>query len=188
VRQWWRARCLPCWRHGAGLHGCLALDVPRPSTRGRAGPADTDTYGWHRHPADAAAEDERRRLDDLVRWQYRDVLGTFRLAASSVHALHALIDLCRRDGVPVALLLMPESAEFRALYPPAVRQGLDQFLAGLAREETVPLIDARTWIADDGFLDGHHLLPDGAAAFTDRFGRDAVEPLLNTLTGRPVSP
>ena len=38
----------------------------------------------------------------------------------------------------------------------------------------VPWTDARTWVADEYFVDGHHLLADGAAAFSERFGRDVL--------------
>jgi hypothetical protein len=42
----------------------------------------------------------------------------------------------------------------------------------------VPLIDARDWVDDDGFWDGHHMLPAGAAQFTHRFEREALQPLV----------
>ena len=42
----------------------------------------------------------------------------------------------------------------------------------------MPVIDARRWVADDGFADAHHLLPGGAADFTNRFGREVLQPLL----------
>ena len=40
------------------------------------------------------------------------------------------------------------------------------------------MIDAREWVPDVGFSDGHHLLPAGATTFTDRLGREALIPLL----------
>jgi hypothetical protein len=188
LRQWCKARCLPCWRHGEALRDCLAVDMYQSGSPGRSAPVESDAYGWHRHPVSHIGEAERQRLANGARWQYHGVFGGFRLALSSVHALHALLHLCRQDGIPVALVLMPESTAFRALYPPAVRQGLDAFLAEVVREESVPLIDARTWVEDDGFWDGHHLLPDGAAAFSDRFDREALQPLLRRLPHPPGSP
>jgi hypothetical protein len=41
----------------------------------------------------------------------------------------------------------------------------------------LPVIDAREWMGEEDFIDGHHLLPDGAAAFTRRFGAEALAPV-----------
>jgi hypothetical protein len=40
------------------------------------------------------------------------------------------------------------------------------------------LIDARTWLSDDCFCDGHHLLAFGAEQFSLRLWRDTLEPKL----------
>ena len=72
---------------------------------------------------------------------------------------------------------------FRSWYPPAVRSEIDAYLAGLSREYAVPVIDAHAWVGDGVFADGHHLLPAGADAFTERFGRDALQPLLEGRAG-----
>jgi hypothetical protein len=188
LRQWCKARCLPCWRHAAALRDCISVNADQSGTPGRSDPVETDAYGWHRHPGSHMSEAERQRLANAARWQYHGVFGDFRLALSSLHALHALLHQCRQDGIPVGLVLMPESTTFRALYPPAVRQGLDAALTELVRKENVPLIDARSWVADDGFWDGHHLLPEGAAVFSCRFDREALEPLLERLSQQQLSP
>jgi hypothetical protein len=74
----------------------------------------------------------------------------------------------------VVLLLMPEGSAFQALYTPAARPGIEAFLADLSRSRHLPLIDARHWIDDDGFWDSHHLLPDAADLFTDRWARESA--------------
>ena len=43
------------------------------------------------------------------------------------------------------------------------------------------MIDARTWVDDRGFWDTHHMLPAGAHQFTERFGREALQPALQEL-------
>jgi hypothetical protein len=48
----------------------------------------------------------------------------------------------------------------------------------------VPLLDGRTWLTEDDFWDGHHLLPRGAAAFTARFERELTAPLPGSLATR----
>ena len=56
---------------------------------------------------------------------------------------------------------------------------IDAYLARLSVEGAVPVVDARRWIEDAAFSDGHHLLPDGAAAFTQRFNHDMLQPLFS---------
>jgi hypothetical protein len=70
------------------------------------------------------------------------------------------------------LVLMPEGSEFRSWYPPSELPQIESFLGALQREYQVPLVDARTWIADDDFADSHHLLLPGAAQFTKRLGQE----------------
>jgi hypothetical protein len=60
----------------------------------------------------------------------------------------------------------------------------------LARELSVPLVDARTWIDDDGFSDGHHALPSGADQYTERFAREVLgryRPMLHDWSGPVVA-
>ena len=47
--------------------------------------------------------------------------------------------------------------------------------------------DARAWLADDLFVDNHHLLRAGAAAFTDRLAGEVLHPWLcgHPTGGRP---
>src|SRR5262249_47575099 len=122
---------------------------------------------------------ERRRWEEFARSQYAAVLSDFRLAERPAQAYRDLLALCRDEHIPAALLVMPEGSAFRGLYPPQGRVALDAFLADLSREFAVPLIDARSWVDDDGFWDGHHLEAGGAEVFTERFGREALRPLLS---------
>jgi hypothetical protein len=179
--QWCRARCLPCTRPQAGLRCRLGLDRPAGAW---------DSHGWQAYPEGGLTPAARRRLTDLAHQQYQEALGEFRLAEGPARALDDLINRCRREGIPVALVVMPEAAEFRGFYPPGLRAGLMDHVGKLSREKGVPLIDASAWVGDAGFRDGHHLLPGGAAEFTDRFGREALGPLLRSLglvrgVGRP---
>ena len=62
--------------------------------------------------------------------------------------------------------------------------GIDAHLHSVSERWGVPLIDARDWLGDDAFYDSHHLLPRGAAAFTERFERESLPPLLRNLPRR----
>ncbi|MHB1423844.1 MAG: DUF1574 family protein [Gemmataceae bacterium] len=117
---------------------------------------------------------ERRRLTDDARRRYAASLQHFRIAADADHALRELLGMCRSQGIAVALFLMPEAEAFRAWYPPAARDSLMDYLDRLQREFAVPLIDARGWIENNEFSDGHHLLRYGAETFTRRFAQEVL--------------
>src|SRR5262249_52610177 len=132
---------------------------------------------WHGHDRDGwvAAWDSppegRRRLTEETRNDYNALLSNPALEKTADRALRRMIEGCRQRGIVVVLHVMPESTLFRGWYTPAARALLDGYLAGLARDYGVAVIDARTWMPDARFLDAHHLTPRGAAEFTARFGR-----------------
>jgi hypothetical protein len=183
LNRWTRARFLPCSRHQAEFRSRLALDV---SGAGPLEPEQTrgmDGHGWQPHFAEVTPE-QRQFFTAYARRQYADALTDFRLATRPARALTDLLALCRRERIPAALVLMPEASTFRSLYPPAMEACVATLLAGLQRDWNVPVIDARTWVEDDGFWDAHHVLPVGAAAFTERFEREAFRPLLRSPPAR----
>jgi hypothetical protein len=115
---------------------------------------------------------ERRRLTDESHRRYARSLQHFRIAGDADRALRELFDTCRAQGIAVGLFLMPESSEFRGWYPPEARRQLSDYLTALGRDYDAPLIDARRWVEDSDFSDGHHLLIRGAVAFTQRFANE----------------
>ncbi len=123
------------------------------------------------------AEDRARRFAQ-TRAEYAGILAGYRPGGPAVAALRELLETCRAAGVPVRLVLMPESSEFRQMYGPGAS---DRLLATL-RELPAPLVDARDWLPDGEFNDGHHMLTAGAERFTDRLAGEVVAPLLG---GKP---
>jgi hypothetical protein len=100
----------------------------------------------------------------------------FRVSPQAQRALREALGECRRHGVRAALLLAPESPAFQRLYTPDGRRRLEEFCRGLAAESGATLIDARDWLPEAEFTDGHHVLLSGQADFTDRFGREVLAP------------
>jgi hypothetical protein len=179
LRRWIPARAFPLYRHQAEMRDCLGLDVPAPGHEPPSVDRGLDGYGWHAEFAETMPE-RRAKLTEFALEQYRDPAADFRLAPQPGRALCDLLRLCRREGLPVAVVLMPEGSRFRELsagtYP-----SVDRFLDRACREYGAALIDARTWVDDAGFWDGHHMLPEGARQFTDRFRRDVLPGLLENL-------
>jgi len=174
VGTWSLGRGLPCYRHGVELARELPLEYARGAT------AVDPNHGWV--PVRSAVTAEERKLyTGIALGQYEDALVNFRLAPQAVRALRGLLDLCRKNGIEAVLVMPPEGTGFRGLYDPAALPVIDAFVLDLRREWGIPVIDARNWMADMDFWDMHHLLPEGARAFTDRLGL-ALEA---TWTGPP---
>jgi hypothetical protein len=170
---WLRARVVPwfSWRF-------LLLNRYLPAWAPPENQVDTwrivSRYGWLAiHPLAPA---DRTRVLEVVLDQHLALLDKARVTAVPDRALREILVLCRREGIAAALLVMPEHSRLRRLSPPVVREYLDNYLRGLSRDYRVPLIDARAWAPDEVFRDGLHLLPQGAVLFTERFGREVLEP------------
>jgi hypothetical protein len=137
----------------------------------------TDGFGWSPCTI-GTTRAEQRRLHTEALAGCGPFLRAFHPSPVAGRALRDLLGTCRRERVGVVLLYMPEAAAFRDSYPPAVRAELDGYLRRLGRDCGVAVVDARDWSADEDFADGVHLLPGGAAAFTARFGRQVLRPVL----------
>ena len=51
-------------------------------------------------------------------------------------------------------------------------------LHALEIQYDAPLVNARAWLDDDAFSDGHHTFVTGADAFTERLTRDVIDSAL----------
>jgi hypothetical protein len=178
--QWGTSRALPCTGYRGELRYLLGLGGFGNRFYHGFPWAGGDAYCWQPDLLTATAE-QRARYLGLARSQYSGPLAGSRLARRSTQAVAELLGLCRDQGIAVALVLMPESSEFRTWYSAALRAGVDAYVAHLRRTWGVPVIDAGRWLPDADFWDGHHVLPAGAAAFTDRLGREGLGPLLRVL-------
>src|SRR5262249_19735689 len=121
---------------------------------------------------------EVRRRTNATRAIYFPLLQDFHVAAISDRATREFLDLCRQEGIRVALLLTPEGSEFQSWYPPDAWPRLTTYCADLAREYGVPVVNARDWLSDGDFSDSHHALLPAAETYTRRLGREVLQPLL----------
>lgn len=121
---------------------------------------------------------EVRRATDAALAGFGPAVSQFRVRPEADRAVRDLLAACRGRGTRVALLLTPEAAPFRAAYPPPALAALDAYTRGLAAEADGGLADARRWLPDDQFTDGHHVDLRGQAAFTDRLAVEVLRPLV----------
>ncbi|HTU23678.1 MAG TPA: hypothetical protein VMG10_36915 [Gemmataceae bacterium] len=143
-----------------------------------------DRWGWSDIGLDSQPLVLVPEMLELARMTYQHDLCTLRITSMQDRALRDLLALCRQQGIPTVLYLMPEGSIFRGWYPPSTLARLDEYLARLSRDYGVPIVNARTWMPDKYFGDSHHLYRRGAALFTQRFG---TEVLARLVQGKAVS-
>lgn len=117
---------------------------------------------------------------------YGESLKHFRLGEGPVRAMRDLLARCRREHIPVALVRMPVTNEFRKLVSAEGWKDLNNLFAELS--EGVHVIDASGWLTEEDFDDGHHVLRTGAYNFTTRMIDEVHQLLARTEpTGVPKS-
>ncbi len=178
--QWLKTRGLVCVSLNSkrGVHDVLRIDTPLFEK-----PESPDVAGLGFSPNITPPLEERIAGIQVGVERYGPRLAVSRLAEGPARAVRDLIGVCRSEHIPYAVLLMPECSKLRELHPPAFRADVEQYLAQLQAEDPFELIDARTWVADDGFWDVHHLHVEGARAFSERFAAEAL-PRLRGKYGR----
>lgn len=127
-------------------------------------------------PIPDAQEKERQRA--VVRGNYQPALQNFRIHQTSRQAMHELLEVCRERNIRVAIMLTPECSDFRSWYSSDAQEQLKGFCAELRNQHGVPIIDARAWLDDEDFSDGHHVLPGSAKRLTLRVGAEVLSPLI----------
>lgn len=144
-----------------------------------------DGWGWLARPRDSMTPEEHWRAVEGARAYYEPVCRDFRLSPISDRAVRDLLELCKREQIPAALLILPESEQFQQWYPKPVRAQVEQYFSELHQSYGVPIVDTRTWMAEEDFIDGFHLLPRSATRYTQRFGREILPRLF--ITSPPES-
>jgi hypothetical protein len=130
-----------------------------------------DAWGWKPgFDLPPGESSDRARMLAACRGVYQPLFASYRISESADKALREAVAVARTHGAAVGLLYLPESTEFRALYPPSAEQQARDHLASISRKLAVPVIDAREWMDDGLLVDGFHLSHTGAAEFTRRLG------------------
>jgi hypothetical protein len=97
-----------------------------------------------------------------------------------VQALCDLLERCRQEKIPTALVFMPESNTFRSWYCPEGLADSYHLFAEIGARYGALAIDASEWVADADFADAHHVKKEGARVFTTRLIEE-LRPLLAGL-------
>ena len=162
--EWLEGRLAPWYAQRMSLQAWI-LAVTGAARNHRPVPYAHDRWGC-RHPEQLSPRERAERT--AVALEYKPSLQRFRPGEGPIRALHDLLDCCRREQIPVVLVLTPESAEFRSWYSPECRAATRDLLEEWRSRYGVAVLDATRWLEDEDFVDGHHAAASGARKFTTR--------------------
>lgn len=180
-RTWLQAWPIPWYAHRFAIVSRLSPAWLPTQLRQDWGRAD-DPSGWSGASTPPSTPEQYQRGIARARLEYFETLQHFELGDPAVRALRELLQICQREHIPTALLLMPEGSEFRSWFPAPALAQTQALLAELRQQYGSAVVDARAWVADEYFSDAHHLVDRGAEAFTLRLGEALVLPFLTGAT------
>lgn len=137
-----------------------------------------DRGGWFPLPWGAATAEARQRAIEHGAEEMKPLVDPLHIDPRSDAALRTLLKECRQRGIRVALILMPEHSRTRGWYPPQALTLMHQYLGQLKQEYAVPIVDTRRWVGDGDFADYCHMATAGVPEFSERLGREVVQPLI----------
>jgi hypothetical protein len=180
-RHWCEDQLVPCYEYRAGIVSRYAPTwLPR-TMRKDTWLRHASPTGWY-NPIECVTTEEQRRGFLEAKKLFGPALEQFQISSVPDQALRELLRLCRQHRLPTVLVLMPESTGFQELYPTAAHGEIDSYLNGLSQEYQIPLVDARTWVPDDCYFDGHHIFGGQAERFSRRLGQEVLQPLMRGCT------
>lgn len=138
-----------------------------------------DPSGWLPWEEEITPEKYRTRVE-WVRTEYSNIVRNIRLAEIPLRAFADTVAECRAAGAVPVTVIAPESSDFRSWYSSASLAAIDELLAFIRANTDGPVVDAREWLPDSGFTDGHHVHARAAAGFTERLVREAIVPVVGS--------
>jgi hypothetical protein len=187
LTDWLSARLLPAYYHRSYIMDYYARSWASPATR-LVSHRLTSSNGWYVGEGMEGWAPMAGYCRLLQHWQqFGWQLKYCLVAPGPAQALRDLVDRCRREHVPVALVLLPEPSVVRGWYSPLVRAQIGQLMDEMKQAHGVEVIDARDWIDDLSFNDALHLLPWGAYQFTDQINEEIHRLLKETAAADQVA-
>ncbi len=161
----------PFYEHRIRIINQLVPSWVPASRRVDGGWTKLDSWGWlPGYERDLSVEDRKKSVANATQY-FTLCFQNFYPGDSALRAYREFLDLCHYHKIPVRIIWLPESSEFRALYPKAVLTTANDFLHNLQIEFSVNVIDSRDWVPDRHLNDGFHLSQPGAAVFSKQLGQ-----------------
>jgi hypothetical protein len=182
LTDWICARLLPAYYHRNYLLDYYARSWVHPANK-LVSHRLFDSHGWYTGEGIEFWVPWAAYRRTMKHWQqFGWQLKYCRLGDGPAQALRDLVQRCRQEHIPVALVLMPEPSLVRGWYSPLVRAQINSLMDELKQSYQTEVIDAREWIEDNRFCDALHMLPQGAYELTDLINDEIQRILIETVT------
>jgi len=149
--------------------------------------ADVDETGWLPFPYDVILDEKRADYIDSALSQYKHHFANFHISPRPRDAIETMLQWCKERNIPVVMITMPEGSAFRNAYPADAWPQIDAFLAEMRDKHGLRVVHCRDWVPDLEFSDSHHLLKVGAKRFSERFGREVIPLVRDTIMSPVIS-
>jgi hypothetical protein len=187
-QDWWQGWAFPCYTHRFAL---LSVTIPTllPCPLRQDYAKGIDESGWTPlSPLFMLNQEQRRRALERACLDHGPALQNINVCATSTLFLQETLELCRREGIRAALVVMPEGPIYRGLYSAATWRTLDAHFRGIAERYRVPLINAREWLEEGDFWDSHHMTRAGAIRYSERLSQEILAMVRGTAVGGGFPP
>jgi hypothetical protein len=172
--DWWEAALNPWFGHRFQILGRLKPKWTPPGVPWMT-PRFPNPTGWGAWDEPVTADSFRARLEVARREHFR-AMQNYTVADVPRRALNEVFAICRREGIQTVAVLTPEGSVFRSWYGPAAEIATAELIA-LADVGTGGWVtDARDWLPDNAFVDGHHVHASAAPGYTKRLARQLIVP------------
>jgi hypothetical protein len=135
--------------------------------------------GWHPWLEPITPESYRKHLA-VARIEHFENLQTIEVSDVALRAYAEIFATCREKGIVAVAVITPEGSDFRAWYGAKAHKATAILLEAARSGTGGNVVDAREWLPDSAFADGHHVSQKDAADFTKRLTRDALVPALRS--------
>lgn len=136
-----------------------------------------DRTGWQPYTDKVTPESYRKGLE-YARGGHFANLQKMEVGQTAVEALREVFAICKQEGITAVVSLVPEGSDFRSWYGPEAKAATAMLIEIARHGADGRVIDARDWLPDECFADGHHMLHTAAPKYTERLTRELIVPAL----------
>ncbi len=139
--------------------------------------------GWQPYEERLTPEKHVKQLESAKSGHFEN-LNKMELGHAAVAALRETLALCKREGILAVVVLTAENSDFRSWYGPAALRAVEELIQISKHGADGRVIDARAWMPDAAFADGHHMYDLAAPSYTSRLTRELILPALRERSPR----